>query len=106
MVKLPVMGIGSEKKDTPKKGKNPPAVSAKKLSAKVLIVEDSPHLRNGLAKTFKPDTALVDIGLPDINGYRVAEQLRCECQLIRAGRLVCPNTYTMFKTIIKKSPER
>ena len=31
-----------------------------------------------LAQTFRPDVALVDIGMPDLNGYDVARQLRRE----------------------------
>lgn len=31
-----------------------------------------------LAHVFRPDTALLDIGMPDVSGYEVARQLRCE----------------------------
>ncbi|HEX2585355.1 MAG TPA: ATP-binding protein [Steroidobacteraceae bacterium] len=31
-----------------------------------------------LAQTFQPDTAVLDIGMPDLSGYEVAEQLRLE----------------------------
>jgi signal transduction histidine kinase/CheY-like chemotaxis protein len=31
-----------------------------------------------LAQTFRPEFALLDIGMPDLNGYRVAEALRAE----------------------------
>ncbi len=31
-----------------------------------------------LAQTFRPDTALLDIGMPDLSGYEVAESLRKE----------------------------
>jgi signal transduction histidine kinase/CheY-like chemotaxis protein len=31
-----------------------------------------------LARTFRPDVAIVDIGMPDLNGYEVARQLRRE----------------------------
>jgi len=30
------------------------------------------------ARAFKPEVALIDIGLPGLNGYRVAEALRTE----------------------------
>ena len=29
-----------------------------------------------LAQAFRPDTALLDIGMPDLNGYEVAQELR------------------------------
>lgn len=32
----------------------------------------------GIAKTDKPDVIFVDIGLPDLNGYEVAKQIRNE----------------------------
>ena len=31
-----------------------------------------------LAQAFRPDTALLDIGMPDLSGYEVARQLRRE----------------------------
>jgi CheY-like chemotaxis protein len=31
-----------------------------------------------LAQTFRPDVALLDIGMPDLNGYEVAKELRRE----------------------------
>jgi DNA-binding response OmpR family regulator len=31
-----------------------------------------------LAQTFRPDTALLDIGMPDLSGYEVARELRQE----------------------------
>jgi CheY-like chemotaxis protein len=31
-----------------------------------------------LAQTFRPDTALLDIGMPQLNGYEVAQALRQE----------------------------
>jgi DNA-binding response OmpR family regulator len=31
-----------------------------------------------LAQVFRPDTALLDIGMPDLSGYEVARQLRRE----------------------------
>ena len=31
-----------------------------------------------IARSYRPDTALLDIGMPDVNGYVVAAQLRCE----------------------------
>jgi CheY-like chemotaxis protein len=37
-----------------------------------------------IAKTFRPDVVLLDIGLPVFNGYQVAEQLRAEPETLRA----------------------
>jgi len=76
-------------------------VSKERASRKILIIEDNDDNRNTLrallacmghdvdvaqdgmlgierARAFKPEVALIDIGLPGLNGYRVAEALRTE----------------------------
>jgi two-component system CheB/CheR fusion protein len=44
------------------------------------------------AQSFRPDVMLLDIGLPEINGYEVAQQLRAIPQL-RDIRLVAVTGY-------------
>ena len=48
------------------------------LGAEGFIVQsvENGEKANGVAAAFKPHAALVDIGLPDINGYEVARRLR------------------------------
>ena len=41
----------------------------------VSVAHDAPEALE-LAATFKPDTALVDIGLPGMNGYELAKRWR------------------------------
>jgi PAS domain S-box-containing protein len=71
----------------------------KKENSRILVVDDNVDIRNSItalltheghtvksthdgleavkiSKTFKPDAALIDIGLPTINGYKVAKMLR------------------------------
>src|SRR5207249_3953600 len=80
-----------------------PRINEEKKRSRVLIEDDNEHVRNSIAnllhqegyqiktaanglraihicKTFKPNVALIDIGLPDINGYKVAKILRKEYQ--------------------------
>jgi signal transduction histidine kinase/ActR/RegA family two-component response regulator len=45
------------------------------------------HSAVALAKDFQPDIALLDIGMPDMNGYEVAQQLR-ETQWGKTIRLI------------------
>ena len=79
--------------------KSLPKMARTKTKSRVLVVDDNEDIRssiskilrnegheiktshNGLnaikiSKTFKPQTALIDIGLPDISGYKVAKGLR------------------------------
>ena len=76
-------------------------VPEKRAGRKILIIEDNDDNRNTLrallacmghqvdvaqdgmlgierARAFQPEVALIDIGLPGLNGYRVAETLRTE----------------------------
>ncbi len=78
---------------------NTEKAAPKTQQARILIVEDNKDISYAIAKilsqqgfktkvtdkgraaiqisrAFKPDAALVDIGLPDINGYKVAKTLR------------------------------
>jgi signal transduction histidine kinase len=75
------------------------APQAPSRASRVLIVEDNADIRNAMgnllrqeghfiktadtgrsalraSKAFYPDTALIDIGLPDMNGYKVAKLLK------------------------------
>lgn len=77
------------------------AEPAQKNKPRILIVDDNEDIRSAISKilaqegyktkeahngatalkiagNFKPQTALIDIGLPDINGYKVAKSLREE----------------------------
>lgn len=95
IVKLPEMSMRKKQPDGPMT-----AINSKTISGlKVLLIEDNqdillttPILLESLgcevqtaktgkagikiAREFKPDAALIDIGLPDINGHHVAEKLR------------------------------
>jgi signal transduction histidine kinase/ActR/RegA family two-component response regulator len=42
------------------------------------------HAALSLAQTFRPDTVLLDIGMPDLSGYEVAQRLRQEPWAIEA----------------------
>lgn len=89
------------------------AKSRAKKSLQILIVDDNADSANGLemclqsqgyevhvrnngedgitaAKKHRPDVLLLDIGLPDINGYKVAERLRQDEQ--------CPNMSVVAMT--------
>ncbi len=81
------------------------APSAPQCGLRLLIIDDNEDLANGLslyltersghevriahtgesglevAREFKPDVVLLDIGLPDIDGYEVARRLRAEEEL-------------------------
>ncbi len=75
------------------------AESGAKLPERILVIDDYIELANGLAnwlrrlgsnvevafdgsrgiaaaETFRPNLMLIDIGLPDITGYEVAERIR------------------------------
>jgi signal transduction histidine kinase/CheY-like chemotaxis protein len=75
------------------------SLDSRQGKSRVMIVEDNEAIRNsishmlrfhayetktaerggdalGLYETFRPDVALIDIGLPDMNGYKVAELLK------------------------------
>jgi PAS domain S-box-containing protein len=57
----------------------------------VAVAYDGPHAL-GLARTFQPNAALLDIGLPVLDGYELAERLR-ELLAGRALRLVAVTGY-------------
>jgi CheY-like chemotaxis protein len=104
VVKLPL----AARSDVAPAGAPAPPVAVKGL--KVLLVEDNedsrevmaemlamqghsvrkaPTGRDGVdeAQAFEPDVALVDIGLPDIDGYEVARRIR-KLEMANAPRLV------------------
>ncbi len=64
-------------------------VMAEMLTLQGHSVRSAPTGRNGVdeARSFEPDVALVDIGLPDIDGYEVARRIR-KLELANAPRLV------------------
>jgi PAS domain S-box-containing protein len=89
-----------DNKTTPVKKVTP---EYKKNTSRVLIVDDNEDIRDAMskilhlaghtikttyngaqaiaiAKTFKPHTALIDIGLPDMSGYKVAKILKDQPQ--------------------------
>ena len=95
VIRLPAAGEQSLARKSP----SPPVDSAKIPKRKVLIIEDNddageamaalletdghePRVATdgasalALAAQFKPDAAIVDIGLPDLDGYEVAARLR------------------------------
>jgi CheY-like chemotaxis protein len=74
---------------------------SQRLNLRVLVVDDNPDMAHALARlvkllghdvhvaqdgptgleaarSYRPDTVLLDVGLPGVNGYDVARQLRCE----------------------------
>jgi CheY-like chemotaxis protein len=55
------------------------------------VAYDGPHAL-GVARTFQPNAALLDIGLPVLDGYELAERLR-ELLAGRALRLVAVTGY-------------
>lgn len=90
------------------------------MRSRVLVVEDNPEiaeiLRMGLeflgytvevaqdgdealaiANTFAPDVAVLDIGLPNMNGHAVAERLR----ETRALRLIALSGYSCEETLAR-----
>ena len=94
MVRLPL-----RPQPLPPPAETPPPVTSAAKSRRILIVEDNPDGRetlrlllqlwqhkveaavdgqDGVAKAlaWRPDVALVDIGLPVLDGYQVARQLR------------------------------
>jgi two-component system CheB/CheR fusion protein len=48
---------------------------ARSWSHEVAVAQDGPSALE-LASTFRPDIALLDIGLPQMNGYELARRLR------------------------------
>jgi PAS domain S-box-containing protein len=96
IVRLPIIGLGAESKTQDAKGARHIAAAA---HLKILVVDDnhdgadscatllelSGHrVRTGysgrqaleLAEEFKPQVILLDIGMPDLNGYDVAQRIR------------------------------
>ena len=98
VVRLPLLGEGARKQVEPAVvASNPP-----RCGLRLLIIDDNEDLAKGLsiylsersghevrcantgeagialAREFKPDAVLLDIGLPDIDGYEVARRLRAE----------------------------
>jgi CheY-like chemotaxis protein len=48
---------------------------ASSLGHEVVVAQDGPAALTRVA-TFRPDIALVDVGLPGINGYELARRMR------------------------------
>ena len=98
VVRLPLLGEGAREQAEPAAT----APSAPQVGLRLLIIDDNEDLAKGLsiylsersghevrcantgesgialAREFKPDAVLLDIGLPDIDGYEVARRLRAE----------------------------
>ncbi len=53
-----------------------------------------------MAKTFLPDTVLLDIGLPGLNGYEVAQQLRA-MEALKATVLIAISGYGQIEDLAK-----
>ena len=85
------------------------------MSCRILVIDDNADLAEALAtvlticgfdtttaysgrlalekaRTFQPEVILLDIGLPDIDGYEVAATLRRDCSLEAASSSRCPPT--------------
>jgi signal transduction histidine kinase len=111
-VRLPVVAHATTTK--PAATKPPPAARPRTTSRRILVVEDHADGRESLATSlalhghevvaaatgregveaavsFAPDVVLLDIGLPDIDGYEVARRLRD--RLERRTRLVALTGY-------------
>jgi PAS domain S-box-containing protein len=109
LVRLPLAEVGSEV------GAGDPAAAAQERPRAILVIEDnldaretlaeilelrghSVHVardgRSGLAlaRELRPDVVLCDIGLPDIDGYEVARELRRD-DAFRATQLIALSGY-------------
>ena len=51
------------------------------------------------AQTFEPDVILLDIGLPDIDGYQVARKLR-ELPTTQGALIIALSGYSLNKTLL------
>jgi signal transduction histidine kinase len=114
IVRLPIVaspGIDSE----PEAADTPVADAAQGASRKILVVDDSPGVARSLelillewnhqvktcsdafaalevARAFKPDFILADLGMPRMNGYQLAEEIR-RLPGLRAIKLIAVSGY-------------
>ncbi|HEY2592231.1 MAG TPA: PAS domain-containing protein, partial [Steroidobacteraceae bacterium] len=96
IVRLPILGTGSERAEAPDS-----QVAEPRKNLRILVADDNPDAADSLAMTLRllehdvevaydgrqalaiagiyhPDTALIDIGMPELNGYELARRIRTE----------------------------
>jgi PAS domain S-box-containing protein len=96
IVTLPILGTRSDRAEPPGS-----QVAEPRKDLRILVADDNPDAADSLAMTLRllghevevtydgrqalaiagiyhPDTALIDIGMPELNGYQLARQIRAE----------------------------
>ncbi len=112
VVRIPLHAVHREEADLDDRA---PPIGAKRRPRRVLVVDDNPDIRETTsmmltmighevksaasghealeaAAQFEPDAILLDIGLPDLNGYEVTRQLR-QMTNVASARIIAVSGY-------------